>query len=417
MLNRIQHEFNSYPRQFWLMFFGMIISTLGASMIWPFLTIYVSEKLSLSLTQVGVLLTMNAAAGLISSVIAGPVTDFAGRKWVMVASLVVNGLTYFMLSRADSLTSFAILMIISGASNPLYRVGSDAMLADLVLPDRRPDAYALLRMANNISISVGPAVGGFIATRSYTIAFYFAATGLGLYGLLLTVFARETLQREPNTAIAIPKGNEILESYGRILKDGVYMSFILSFILTQMCAVLIWVLMGVYAKENYQIQENLYGFIPMTNALMVVFFQYGITQFTKRLPALQVMAVGSFLYGIGVGSVALAHGFWGFWMSMVIMTMGELIVAPTSSTFVANTAPADMRGRYMSLFALTWGTASGIAPLVGGNLSDRFGPVATWYGGFVAGLMGTLGFLMLWRYTRNRQVVQPALQPPQRSGS
>ena len=35
-----------YPSQFWLLFWGMLISTAGASMIWPFLMIYVSEKLS-----------------------------------------------------------------------------------------------------------------------------------------------------------------------------------------------------------------------------------------------------------------------------------------------------------------------------------------------------------------------------------
>lgn len=63
---------------------------------------------------------------------------------------------------------------------------------------------------------------------------------------------------------------------------------------------------------------------------------------------------------------------------MVIMTTGELLLVRTSSTYVANLAPADKRGRYMSIYGLTWGVSSGVGPLVGGMLSDNIGPKAPW---------------------------------------
>ena len=43
-----------------------------------------------------------------------------------------------------------------------------------------------------------------------------------------------------------------------------------------------------------------------------------------------------------------------FWISMVVMTVGELILVPTASTYAANLAPVDKRGRYMSIFGLSW---------------------------------------------------------------
>ena len=52
-----------FPRQFWLLFWGMLISTIGGSMIWPFLMIYVSERLNLPLTTAS-LMTINATWGL-----------------------------------------------------------------------------------------------------------------------------------------------------------------------------------------------------------------------------------------------------------------------------------------------------------------------------------------------------------------
>jgi len=386
--------FKEFPRQLRLMFFGMLISTVGSSMIWPFLMIYVRQRVNLPLTQIASLMTINASAALVAAFLAGPLTDKVGRKWVMVVSLAGNGLVYYFMSNAHDYPSFAILMTLSGAFNPLYRVGADAMLADMVPSEKRPDAYALMRLSNNAGISIGPMLGGFISTVSFNITFYFAGSGMIIYSLLLAFFARETL---PHLDGTIPLTRQPLGGYLQVVRDTQFLSFIGAFILAQMCAVLIWILMPVYANGIYNVPENQYGFIPTTNALMVVFLQVFVTRVTKRFHPLPVMAVGTFFYALGVGSVALGHSFIGFWISIVVMTVGELILMPTASSYVAGLAPPDMRGRYMSVAGLTWSAAAGIAPLLGGYLNDHIAPVATWYGGFTVGIIGILGFLLLAR--------------------
>jgi MFS family permease len=397
MQNRLRALRNAYPGQFWLMFAGMLISTVGSSMIWPFLMIYVSERLSLPLTAAASLMTINAACGLLVSFIAGPVVDRLGRKWVMVFSLISNGLGYFLMSRADSLLMFGALMALQGAVNPLYRIGSDAMMADLIPPEKRPEGYSLLRMSNNIGISVGPAIGGLIASSSYTMAFYGAAIGLASYGLLISFFARETLVRAENAVQAV---KERFGGYGRVLKDRPFVVFNLIFTLNSMCASMVWILMPVYAKHNFMISERYYGLIPTTNAIMVVLFQYLVTRLTRTHRPLPVVTLGAAFYAFAVGTVALAQNFWGFWISMVIMTIGELILAPTATTYVANKAPADMRGRYMSLYGLTWSVAAGIGPLYGGLLGDNLGPRFTWYGAAVVGWIGVIMFILLSKRER-----------------
>ena len=383
-----------YPRQFRLMFYGMLISTIGSSMIWPFLMIYVRKQVDIPLTQAASLMTINATAGLIAAFIAGPITDRVGRKWVMVVSLAGNGAVYFFMSNAHSYLSFAILMIMSGTFNPLYRVGADAMVADLIPTEKRPDAYALMRLSNNAGIAIGPMVGGFLSSISYSITFILAGSGMLIYSLLIAFFAQETLPQKSGPHEHILKS---FAGYIKVLRDSQFLSFVGVFILAQMCAVLIWILMPVYANEIYNVSENLYGFIPTTNALMVVFLQVFVTQITKRYRPLPVMAIGTFFYTLGVGSVAFSHSFIGFWISIVVMTIGELILMPTASAYVAALAPPDMRGRYMSIAGLTWSAAAGIGPLMGGYLSDNIAPVATWYGGFLIGIIGILGFIFLSR--------------------
>ncbi|MBC8496363.1 MAG: MFS transporter, partial [Chloroflexi bacterium] len=114
---------------------------------------------------------------------------------------------------------------------------------------------------------------------------------------------------------------------------------------------------------------------------------------TKRKAPLWMLSLGALIYGFGVGSIALGDGFWDFWGSMVVITFGELVLVPTATTYVADLAPADMRGRYMSVFALTWGVATGIGPVVGGVLNDQISPQAIWYGGGLIGVLGALWFV------------------------
>lgn len=384
-----------YPQQFWLMFAGLIFSTTGTTMIWPFLMIFVSERLGLPFTAVTSLMTIKAIVGLAASLLAGSVVDRFGRKWVMVLGLIGNGLVYFLMSGAQSYLHFALLMALGGIFSPIYRVGTDAMLADMFEPEKRVDAYALLRMGRNIGVALGPAIGGFVLSISYTIGLYAAAAGLGTYGLCVLFFVRETLHQTIKTHSSSLR--EQFAGYIDAFKDGIFMRLVGAFTLVQICATLVWVLLSVYLKQNFGIPEEVYGWIPTTNAIMIILFQVLITRWTKKFKATAVMMVGSIFYALSMLIISLSSDLSGFWLAMVVMTIGELILMPTVSAFVANLAPADKRGRYMSLYGLTWNVATGTGPLAAGILSDQFGLRAPWIAGIGVGLTSFIAFLRLGR--------------------
>jgi MFS family permease len=409
----IRRAGQQYPFQLWLLFVGMLISRTGASMIWPFLVLYISEQLDLPMVSVTSLLTINSVMGLIASFIAGPIADRTGRKGVMVTSLIVSGLGFVGMIWADSYAEFALLMIVRGAFNPLYQVGSNAMLADLLPPKQRDGGYALMRMGSNLGIAMGPALGGFIASRSYSITFALAAAGMVTYGLLVLFFARETRPEENQEP---EERKEPLGGYLQVLTDKPFMWVIVSLTLIMVSATILWTLLAVHAKQEYGISESQFGWIPTTNAAMVVALQMTVTNRTKKRSPLWMMTLGALLYGLGVGSVFLGRGFWAFWGSMVTVTLGELIVVPTAATYAANLAPADKRGRYMSLHSLTWTVAGMIGPVVGGVLSDQLGPSAVWYGGGAFGILSALSFAGL-ALTAGRQGSRLTQHIPQPMGN
>ena len=101
------------------MILGIVISTAGGGMVWPFMLIYAGGKLGLPLSAVASLISINAGVGLFASFLAGTLADRIGRKVVMVSSLVMMGIAYLLLIKAETYLQFALLMGMVGLSNPL----------------------------------------------------------------------------------------------------------------------------------------------------------------------------------------------------------------------------------------------------------------------------------------------------------
>ena len=367
----------------------MMLAWTFHSMLWPYLLIYSSEKLTQPLTAVAGLLTINSVVGLVTTFLGGAIADRFGRKWVMGISFCLCAVSWYFFQNATTMGSFIALMALNGATTPLYRLAADSMMADVVPADKRIEAYSILRMGNNIGVALGPAIGGFIAAKSYALSFSISGLGILFCGILVILFSRETI---PDMG-AMQQRNS-LGGYRQIFKDRPFLALIGAFSLNRIASATIWLMLGIYVKSNYGISESLYGFIPTTNAVMVILFQVITTNWVKKHNPKWMLVLGSAFYGVALLLVAFGSGFWVFWLCMVIATIGEMIVVPTSTTTAASMAPTEMRGRYMSLYTLTGGIGTGVGPLLGGILSDSYGPKATWYGGGLIGFASSAAFLV-----------------------
>ncbi|MGB3906284.1 MAG: MFS transporter [Anaerolineae bacterium] len=158
-----------------------------------------------------------------------------------------------------------------------------------------------------------------------------------------------------------------------------------------------WPFMTIYMHERLDVPLTTVGLIMATNAAMVVLFQYRKTRMVSRYRLGPVLASGSLFVALGVGTVALSSSFVMFLLSMVIVTIGELIFAPSSTAFVADVAPEAMRGPYMAAYGMTWGLSFGLGPIVGGIINDRLGPVFVWQITAAVGLVAAASFLLIGR--------------------
>jgi MFS family permease len=155
--------------------------------------------------------------------------------------------------------------------------------------------------------------------------------------------------------------------------------------------------LSVYLRDTHGVPEQGFGYILSMNAAMVVLFQFGVTRWIAKYRPLVTMAVGTLLYAIGFGMYGAVSTFALFLVAMVVITIGEMMTAPTSQALVAQLAPEDMRGRYMAVFGFTWVIPSAVGPLLAGLVMDNADPRWVWYAAGLVGLAAAGAFALLQR--------------------
>ena len=90
------------------------------------------------------------------------------------------------------------------------------------------------------------------------------------------------------------------------------------------------------------------------------------------------------------------HWAW-FLLAVLVFTAGEILASPQQMAFVADWAPPEARGRYLSLYQATWSVAFAVNPAITLPLHAALGERAFW------GLMPLVaipGVLVLLRLDR-----------------
>lgn len=410
-MRRLQRELAGFPRPFWVLFFGSLLNSLGGGLVFPFLSLYLRQRLGAPMTTVGFIATLWSLAAVPGQLMGGELVDRVGRRRMMVLSLLAGGATTLGFGLAGTLPAFLVLALAAGLTGSAYGPAAGAMVADLVEPEERARAYGLLRITNNFGFAVGPALGGLIAGRSYLLLFTFSALASLIYGAIVFWGTHET---KPQDAQGLAQAREGPGGFLHILQNGPFVLFCALVVAAELPYSQMTMILPVHMKEDFGLAERYFGWVMTTNAGLVALLQYGVSRWAERRPRLRMMALGTALYGLGVGSVALARGFSWFVGSMVLVTFGEMISVPIANAVSADMAPADLRGRYMAFFGLTWTIGYAIGPMLGGLVVDRLSVGLLWPLMCALGAVATGGFLLLQRAKgeRFRTPVETPTGPP-----
>ena len=383
MFSRLSNIYHEFPSRFWTVVGVMFIDRVGGTMLFPFFMLYITQKFDVGVTQAGVVLGFFSIFGMLGGMIGGALTDKLGRRSLILFGLVFSAISTLFLGLVNQFWMLFPMAVLTGLLSDIAHPAHQAMIADILPEEQRAEGFGILRVVANISWIIGPTIGGLIANRSYFYLFILDAVISCIVAGLFYLYIPET---KPAATVE-SESQSILHTfigYGVVLKDMAYVAFILAGMLMLLAYQQMYSTLSVYLRDNHGVNPQGYGFLMSTSAITVILFQFWVTRRIKQRSPFLMMALGTLFYMLGFGLFGFVTTYWLFALNIVIVTIGEMIIMPTSQALAANFAPKAMRGRYMAVFGLTWGIPSIFGPALAGLVLDNLNPNLLWY---VAGLL------------------------------
>jgi MFS family permease len=407
LLTRTRKVYNEYPRAFWTYNVIVFIDRLGGFMLYPFFALYLTQKFDIGMSTVGLLMAVFSISGMVGSALGGAIADRMGRKVVIIFSLILSSLSALGMGLAPSLAIFTAVILLVGTLSSIGHPAHEAVVADLLPPDKRAEGYGIIRVVFNLAVIIAPPLAGLLISNSYLTLFIVDAfLSLVIAGVVLLALPETKPQADAHTKPETMK--QTFAGYGRVFKDTPFLAFIGVTVLMTLVYMNMNSTLGVYLRDQHALPEISYGWIISINAVMVVFLQFWITRRLEKYKPLLMMAAGSLLYAIGFAMYGFVPTFALFVVAMIIITIGEMVVTPFQQSLVASFAPEDMRGRYMAVSSLSWSISFTVGPYFAGLLLDSPNPNLLWVFCGIVGMIAALSFIFLNKVRHSSPVFEPA---------
>jgi MFS family permease len=405
-MERLGKVYNEFPRKFWVVVGVSFIDHVGGTLLFPFFSLYITQKFGVGMTEAGIILGLFSIFGLIGSMIGGAVTDKFGRRKLIIFGLIFSAISTLTLGLIKTYAMLIPLSMVIGLLSDIAGPAHNAMIADLLPEDKRQEGFGILRVSGNMAWIIGPTIGGFVATRSFLALFIMDAVISCIVAFLFFKFIPET---KPRTAEHIEQVSlfKTFQGYGTALRDRAFMAFLVASVLMGLVYGQMYSSLSVFLNRVHDIQPSGFGFLLTLSAIVVILFQFSVTRKLLPSPPSVLMAVGTLFYMVGFGMFGFVTTYVLFALAIVVVTLGEMIVVPTSQGLAANFAPQEMRGRYMAVYGLSWSIPSTIGPGAAGVILDNLNPNLLWYIGGILCFVAAMGFYFLHlRLGREKRFIQ-----------
>ncbi|MER6255026.1 MFS transporter [Streptomyces sp. NPDC001584] len=382
------------PRAFWWLWTSTLVNRLGA-FVATFMTLYLTLDRGYSASFAGLVVALHGLGGVVSSLVAGVMTDRLGRRPTLLAAQTSTAFSVALLGFMEHPAAIAAVALLVGVTSNASRPAVAAMMADIVRPEDRVRAFALNYWAINLGFAVSATAAGVIAEYSYLVGFLGEAALTLVCAVLVFVKLPESRPERPGGPSAAG-GEEPAIGLGTVLRDGRFMgvvglSFLISLIFTQ-GSVGLPVAMGAAGFSPGD-----YGLVVAVNGVLIVLLQIPVTAFIERRDPQKLLVISALLAGYGFALTAFAGPVWAYALTVCVWTLAEIVNSPTQMSLVVRLSPVHGRGRYQGVYNLSWAVASLVAPLMAGLLIDRYGADWLWGATGVLGTVAAAGYWLLMR--------------------
>jgi MFS family permease len=304
---------------------------------------------------------------MLSQPLGGMLADRIGRRLTMAGGMAAAAAAVLALGAAQGLVLLCITALVFGVTADLYRPASSAAIADLVAPELRARAFALMFWSFNLGFAFATLLGGYLADKSYWLLFVGdAATAL--------VFAVVVLRLVPET---MPAHTGQPGSFLHVLRDRLMLALVVGIVLGAVAYMQAYSTLPLVVVRD-GLGTGGYGVIIALNGVLIVALQPLFLGPLSRRNRGTVLLASGVIIGVGLWLTTFADTVPTHMLAVTVWTIGEIIAAGQLGALVAAIAPPHLRGRYMGVFGASYGISAFLAPAIGTQLLAHLSESALW---------------------------------------
>ena len=364
-------SFRGLSKEVWWLALVSLVNRSG-TMILPFLSKYLKEDLDFTYGEVGWVMVFFGVGSMIGSWLGGKLTDKIGFYKVMIWSLLITGFLFIGLQYVKSFWGFCFSMLFIMTIADMFRPAIFVSLNTYSKIENRTRSLTLIRLAINLGFVIGPTIAGIIIISSgYNLLFWID----GLTCILAILLFKNLVKEKKNISVEVKHEDKASKSGDSVFKDKAYWIFLSISFLMGMIFFQLFTTMPLYHKEQYNLTEFHTGLLFFLNGLIIValempmvhWFEQKIVDTAKLILYSSVLMALSFfvlLFDTWAGILII---------SMVLITVGEMIGFPYTNAFAMKRAKIGNEGRYMALYTMSFSMAHIVSPKLGLDIVAKYG--------------------------------------------
>ncbi len=387
------------PREVWALLFVRFVISVGG-FVTPFLAMLLSIKLGYVNAKAGAFMFAGTLVAAFGMMLGGKLGDALGRRRTLIVLQTTTAVSFLACAAIGFRPALPFVAAFAlGALNGTWP-SINAVVADVVPPERLKSAFSLLYWGNNIGFSVGPLIGGYLFTAAPRGLFVGNALVLILAVLAVYFFVpeprrtarEETDATESASTFEVVRGDPVLAAYAGLC-------VLSAFVYAQHTFALPYFLKDLLGEVG---GPRAFGTVMAVNGATVVLFTVPLAFVTRRMGTLSGITLSAVVYALGFGAYTFAHGLPFILGATAFWTLGEILGATNGNAFVAERAAPSHRARINAMISMSYVIGSAVAPLAAGFVTRAFGTRAVWVPVGAVALATAAGYWALKRWDRLR---------------
>jgi MFS family permease len=348
---------------------ALFVDSLGDGLFVPFAVVYFLKTTGLTLSTVGLGLTVANLLAMVAVPVSGVLIDRLTPAAVVIAGNLISGLGFAGYLLVGNLWELVFFSFFAAAGGRLFWTANLALVGDAFQGSERARWFAFQRAARN----GGYGLGGLFAAAALGTGSGIGYRALALANAVTFLLAallvwRSRVSLGGGSARKSEVVNGSRRGYRAALTDGPFLLLTAMNVLFVLCMMVLDVLLALYLVRILHEPVWLSGLLFTLNTLTVAGFQTPVWALFQHRHPVRVLQLSAAVWGLSFlmmwliaplpGAVAIA----GVFLAVIVFTVAELIQGPVFNGLVVAAAPEQFRGRYMAVYQMSWALARAAAP-------------------------------------------------------